>query len=186
MDNQQNINPEVNNQSENQPQKNVPSVYTLVCPKCGKNDFKILGTKGSKGAALGIGMAFGAIGNMVANSVSKKDITLQPVQYKCKSCGNKFESLPMVAGADEILDEPCTVNFKRLSSFAGMAVAQHVWLNGVKVGPVSNGKTITFKTFTKHNTVFVTDQYGVAFKGDYKFEAQNGGSVDINFKRKFK
>lgn len=172
-------------QSQNTEQVERPSLYALSCPKCRKNDIKILGTKGSRGAAAGVGMAFGAIGNMVASSISKGDFAVQPIQYKCNSCGNKFESLPLTAEPDELLEAPCTVNFKRLSGFAGMAVAQHVWLNGVKIGSVANGKTLTFQTFTKHNTVFVTDQYGVAFKGDYKFEAQSGGNIDVRFKRKF-
>ncbi len=66
-----------------------------------------------------------------------------------------------------------------------MAVAQHVWLNGVKVGTVGNGKSISFPVHTKYNTLFVTDQYGVAFKGNYKFEAVSGGTVDVRFKKKF-
>lgn len=191
MCDQQNINSEGKSQdavnsTENMTHTNFPSTNEIVCPKCNKNDLKILGTKGSKGAAVGVGMAFGAVGNLVASSMSKNDFTLQPIKYKCNSCGNKFESLPFNAKQEEILDEPCTVNFTRLSSFAGMAVAQNVWLNGVKVGSVGNGKSITFQTFLRYNTVFVTDQYGVAFKGDYKFEAQSGGTEDIRFKRKFK
>ena len=183
MDNQNHVDQKEEN--ENTVQVNAPSLHMLTCPKCQKHDFKILGSKGSKGTSIGIGMAFGAIGNMVANSVSKNDLTLQPIQYKCNSCGNKFESLPLTATPEEILDAPCTINFTRLSSFAGMAVAQHVWLNGVKVGSVNNGKTITFQTYTRYNTIFVTDQYGVAFKDSYNFEAQNGGNIDIHFKRKF-
>ena len=165
---------------------NIPSTHALVCPKCQKSNLKILGTKGSKGAAIGIGVAFGAIGNLVANSGSKDDFSLKPIQYKCTACGNKFESFPLAAAPEEILETPCTVSFKRLSSFVGIAVAQNVWLNGVKVASVGNGKTVTFETSVKHNTVFVTDQYGVAFKGDYKFEAESGGSEEIRFKRKFK
>ena len=165
---------------------NIPSTYALACPNCQKKDLKIIGTKGSKGAAIGVSVAFGAIGNLVANSTSKDDFSLKPIQYKCSACGKKFESLPLAAEPEEILETPCTVSFTRLSSFVGIAVAQNVWLNGVKVATVSNGKTVIFETSAKHNTVFVTDQYGVAFKGDYKFEAQSGGSEEIRFKRKFK
>ena len=182
MDNQQNLNPEA---QENSAQPNVPSIYGLACPKCQNGDLKIVGTKGSKGAAIGMGLALGAVGNLIANASNKDDFSLRPIQYKCKSCGNKFESLPLVAKPEEILEKPCTVNFHRLSRFAGMAVSQDVWLNGVKVGTVKNGQSITFETVTKHNTVFVTDQYGVAFKGDRKFEAQSGGTEEIRFKGKF-
>ena len=166
-------------------QDKFPSLHALSCPKCGKNDFKVLGTKGAKGAAVGIGMAFGAIGNLVASATSKDNYELKPVQYKCKACGKKFDSYPSEAAPEEILDKPCTINFNRLSCFTGMAVAQNVWLNGIKVGSVNNGKSITFQTFTKHNTVFVTDQYGVVIKEDHKFEAQSGDTVELNFKRKF-
>lgn len=182
MDNQQNLNPEV---QENSAQPGVPSIEGLTCPKCQKADLKILGTKGSKGAAIGMGMALGAVGNLIANASNKNDFSLRPIQYKCKSCGNKFESLPLMAKPEELLDTPCTVTFHRLSRFVGMAVSQDVWLNGIKVGTVKNGKSITFETVTKHNTVFVTDQYGVAFKGDRKFEAQSGGTEEIRFKGKF-
>lgn len=185
MDNQQAINSEGKNQSADGAQINYPSLYRLTCPKCGQNDLKVLGTKGAKGASVGIGMAFGAVGNLVASSMSKDEATLQPVQYQCKSCKNKFDSLPFNAELDEILDQPCTINFTRLSSFVGMAVVQGVWLNGVKIGTISNGKSMTFQTFTKHNTVYVTDQYGVVINGDYKFEAQSGGTQEIRFKRKF-
>lgn len=164
---------------------NYPSIYQLTCPKCGKKDFKILGTKGAKAASVGMGMALGAIGNLIADSNNKKDMSLMPVQYKCTSCGNKFDSLPLVAQPDELLNMPCTIVFHRLSSFVGMAVAQHIYLNGVKVGTVDNGKEFTFPVYTRHNTIFVTDQYGVAFKGDYQFEAEDGGHVDIQYKRKF-
>ena len=90
-----------------------------------------------------------------------------------------------MAADDELLSEPCVVEITRLSSFVGMAVSQQVYLNGVKVGNLKNGATLTFNTYTKENTVFVTDQYGVAFKGDYKFTAVPGGKEEIKFNRKF-
>lgn len=184
MANQQN-NSGTSNQSGDTAQKNFPSLYKLTCPKCGGKDFKVLGTKGAKGASMGIGMAFGAIGNLVASSASKDEASVQPVQYQCKSCKNKFDSLPLNAEPDEILSQPCTITFTRLSSFVGMAVLQGVWLNGVKVGSIANGKSMTFQTLTKHNTVYVTDQYGVVINDSYNFEAQSGGQQTLNFKRKF-
>lgn len=186
MSNQQENHLENSGSPQNTKQANYPSTRDLVCPKCSGSNLNILGTKGAKGTAVGMGMALGAIGNLVADSISKDDFTFQPVNYKCASCGKKFEALPLKAKPDEILDQPCTVTFTRLSCFAGMAVSQNVWLNGMKAGSIGNGKTITFQTFVKHNTVFVTDQYGVAFKGHYTFEAQSGGTEEINFKKKFK
>lgn len=177
---------ETKTNEQNKVQGNFPSVTELVCPNCQKNDFKIIGTKGAKGKAIGMGMALGAIGNIVANSMSKDDYSLQPVQYKCNACKKKFESLPFTAKPEEVLEKPCMIHFTRLSCFAGMAVAQNVYLNGAKVGSVGNGKSIDFPTRVKNNTVFVTDQYGVAFKGCYKFVAQSGGTEEIKFKKKFK
>lgn len=185
MDNQQNMNPQGNNQNANQGQVDAPSIYALACPKCNSKDYRILGAKGGKGQAIGMGMALGAVGSLISNSMNKDDFSIQPMRYKCNACKNKFEAMPFKATPDELLDAPCTVHFKRLSRFTGMAVSQHVWINGVKAGVVGNGKEISFPTYTKHNTVFVTDQYGVAFKGDYKFEAVSGGNVEIRFKGKF-
>lgn len=115
------------------------------------------------------------------------EVTVQVAlkEFFCNICGNKFESLPLTAASEEILKTPCSIKFTRLSSFAGMAVVQCVWLNGVKVATVSNGKTVAIETSVRHNTLFVTDQYGVAFKGDYKFVAESGGRVEIRFKRAF-
>ena len=166
-------------------QVNAPSTYYLKCPHCGSNNLRILGKKGSLGASIAIGGAFGAIGNLAANAMSKDDFAYEPVNYKCESCKQKFQSLPLAAQPDEILPEPCRIVFTRMSSFVGMAVSQNVWMNGVKIGPVKNGKTLEFTTMTKYNTMFVTDQYGVAFRGDYKFEAQPGGIVNVRYKRKF-
>ena len=162
-----------------------PSVEGLRCPNCGGTDLNIIGTKGATGKAVGIGLMFGAIGNMVMDASSKKDIELKPVRYQCAGCKNKFEEMPLVAPPEELLEQPCTVTLHRLSSPLGMAVTQQVFLNGVKMGNVKNGKDITFQTYTRHNTVFVTDQYGVAFKGSFKFIAESGGTQEITFKRKF-
>lgn len=158
------------------------SLHGHVCPKCNKSDLKILGP-GNKGTAVGISLIFGAIGNLAANVRNKNDFSFSPTRYKCNTCGNKFELLPSVASPEEILKTPCSISFRRLSHIVGMAVAQNVWLNGVKVASVGNGETITFKTFVKHNTVFVTDHYGIAFKEAYKFDAESGECVEISFKR---
>ena len=170
--------------SENQ-QRHL-STHSLVCPVCGNGDLRIMGTKKSSAGEIGAVMAFGAIANLTADMNSKNDYSQTPVWYKCKACRKKFASSPIEAAPEEILEKPCSVSFTRLSSFIGMAVSQQVWLNGVKVASVRNGKTVTFETSVRHNTIFVTDQYGVAFPGDYKFEAESGGSVEVRFKRKFR
>ncbi|MCD7948616.1 MAG: hypothetical protein LUG13_10130 [Oscillospiraceae bacterium] len=163
----------------------APSLYNLNCPNCGSNDFSIIGSKGAKGKSVGVSMAFGSVGALVTNAITKDSTSIEPLSCKCKSCKKKFDSLPMVAPPEEILSAPCKITFTRKSAFTGMAVSQMVWLNGIKVGSVGNGKTIEFQTINKHNTLFVTDQFGVALPGDYKFEACPGGTVTVDFKRKF-
>jgi len=176
----------MNNLTEVSENKVPASLHRLKCPHCGGCDFEILGKKGALGKSLAVTAAFGAIGNLVQSSISKDDLKLEPTNYKCLSCKKKFESLPLLVQQDEMLTTPCEITFTRLSSFVGMAVSQTVWLNGVKMSSVSNGKTVNFKTYVKHNTIFVTDHTGVAFKDSYKFEAHQGGKVEVRFKRKFR
>ena len=164
----------------------APSLYRLACPYCGANSFRALGKKGAMGKSIGVYSMLGAVGNLIADSNAKQDYSFVPTNYKCMACGKKFESAPLLAQPDELLALPCTVAFHRKGSFVGMAVAQYVWLNGVKVGPVHNGKTIEFPVWTRYNIVFVTDQFGVAFKGNRAFEAAPGGRVEIEFNRSFK
>jgi Zn finger protein HypA/HybF involved in hydrogenase expression len=163
----------------------IPSLKDLKCPLCGSGNFSVIGVKGALGKAVATGAAFGAIGSLVAGSNAAKDTATQPLQYKCNDCKNKFVSTPLAAAAVDILPVPCTVTFERLSGIVGAAVPQIVYINGMKAGAVKNGKSITFQTYGKYNVMFVTDQYGVAFKSDYKFEAQPGGSVLVRFKGKF-
>ncbi len=165
-------------------ERQYPSLYRLRCPHCGSDQFKILGKKGAAGKAVAVAGAAGAIGNLAANFTGNESGAFEPVNYRCGQCGKKFEAAPLAAEADEILADPCTVVFRRLSSLAGMA-AQWVWLNGVKMGAAGNGKTLEFEIRTKYNILFVTDQYGVAFKDDYRFEARSGGTAEVSFKRKF-
>jgi len=166
----------------------VVEVYSLgiKCPKCGAGDWSVTGLKGGVGKGVAVTAAFGAIGSMVASSMAKDDDTQHPVSYRCRQCNHKFESWPERVPPEQKLEKPCTVNFTRLSSFVGMAVAQFVYINGMKIGPVKNGKTLTFRTLVRDNVVFVTDQFGAAFRSDYRFQAQPGGTEDIKFKRKFK
>jgi len=161
-----------------------PSLATVVCPNCGSGQFTPVGTKGATGKAA-VGALFGAAGNLIANAVSRENFDFAPLGYKCDQCRKKFETAPLVATADEVLPVPCRVVFTRKRSFVGMAVAQNVWLNGVKIGPVGNGKTLEFATPIAANMIFVTDQYGQAFKGCYRFVAQPGGLVEVSFNRKF-
>lgn len=163
----------------------IATLKGLKCPSCGSENINVKGVKGSLGKSIATGVAFGAIGNMVAGSSAAKNLTTEPLEYKCAGCGSKFVSGPLLAVEEDILSAPCTVTFERVGSFVGMAVPQIAYINGMKLGPVKNGKTISVQTFNRYNTMFVTDQYGVAFKSSYRFEALPGGAVLVRFKRKF-
>ena len=163
----------------------VATLKGLKCPRCGSEHLTVTGKKGALGASIATGAAFGAIGNLVAARQANANTATEPLQYKCQNCANKFESLPAVAPPEDVLDTPCTITFTRLGSFVGMAVPQFVHNNGVNLGSVKNGKSIAFTTNNRYNVLFVTDQFGVAFKSEYRFEAQPGSSVSVRFKRKF-
>ena len=163
----------------------IATLKGLRCPQCGSEQLRVTGVKGALGTSLATGIAFGAIGNLVAGKNAAANTVTEPLQYKCNSCGNKFESLPLCAPPEEILSTPCSITFTRERSFVGSAVPQIVYLNGVKLGAVNNGASLTFPTGNRFNTLFVTDQYGVAFDSVYRFEALPGGMVSARFMRKF-
>lgn len=163
----------------------MPSLYRLKCPDCGHHEMTVMGVKGGGGRGMATTLAFGAIGNLVAGSMAKDNRETVPIQYRCTGCKRKFESGPLIAEADEYLPAPSNIHFERPGSFVGMAVPQIVYLNGIKIGPVGNGKALDFPTYLRYNTLFVTDQHGAAFKGSYKFEAAPGGNVHVRFNRKF-
>ena len=166
----------------------MDSIATLTgmkCPHCGSENLRVTGTKGALGASLVTGLAFGAVGNLVAGSNAAANQATEPLQYVCHDCSKKFQSLPLAAQPDEILEQPCTVTFTRDKSFVGCMVPQIVYINGIKIGAVKNGASVSFQTSCRNNVIFVTDQYGVAFNDDYKFEAQPGGEISVHFKRRF-
>ena len=163
----------------------IPSLYNLKCPSCESTELTILGQKGSTGKAVALQVAFGAIGTLIANSGVKAQEETKPLQYKCKQCRKKFVTYPLPATEDELLSAPCKIVFQRVKSMVGMAVLQIVYLNGMRVGPIKSGASFEFETNIKHNTIFVTDLHGMAFRDKYKFEAVAGGSISVQFKRKF-
>jgi len=163
----------------------IPSLYNLRCPSCGTSELKVLGQKGAASKSIAMGIAFGAIGSLITNASIKKSEATKPLHYKCKQCCKKFETFPLPAEADELLSAPCRITFQRLKSIMGMSIQYIVYLNGMRVGPIKNGKTFTFETNIKNNTIFVTDFNGVAFADEYNFEATDNGLVVVNFKRKF-
>lgn len=166
---------------------NIASLKDLRCPKCGSDDILPIGKKGAAGGEIAAAFFGGAIANLaVSSSASKQSVSAaEPLSYRCKACKNKFTSLPLEAADEDVLSIPCRINFTRQKSFVGAAVVQMVYLNGISCGPVKNGKSLTLETSNRYNTMYVTDQYGAAFPGAYRFEAEAGGHVDVRFKRKF-
>ena len=164
----------------------IATLKGLKCPQCGSEELQIKeGKAGGTGKAMAGGILGGAIVNLVVSSNASKNVETTPSSYVCKSCKHKFQTMPLDAPEEDILDAPCAINFTRLGSFVGSAVAQIVYLNGVNCGPVKNGKTIALQTSNRWNAIFVTDQYGVAFPSVYRFEAVPGGMVEAKFLRKF-
>jgi len=162
---------------------NIMTIKDMKCPVCGADEFIAIGSKGA-----GWRMIIGAfIGWFLFRQFFAKKITANwPVYYKCKKCKHKFLGEPVEAPREEILSAPCVIQFERTWNLVGAALLQIVHLNGLKIGTVKNGKTITFQTHVRKNVIFVTDQYGVAFSDQLTFEAQPGASMSVRFNRKFK
>lgn len=163
----------------------IATLKGMKCPKCGSEELVIKGKPGGMGKAFGGAMLGGAAANMIVSSKAAKNVQSGPVAFVCGKCKHKFESVPLLAPEEEVLNAPCTITFTRLGSMVGCAVVQMVYLNGINCGAVKNGNSITIETSNRYNTMYVTDQYGVAFPGVYRFEAVPGGHVDVKFKRKF-
>lgn len=161
------------------------SLRQLRCPQCGSYDVIAKGQEGALGKSIGTSLAFGAIGSLVSNAGADARIAAAPMQYQCRSCKNKFPFSPTQPEPDELLSAPAAIEFTRDGSMVGAAVQQFVFLNGLPMGPVKNGKTITFTTGLRYNTLFVTDHFGVAFPEAYRFEALPGSLVRVRFNRKF-
>jgi len=161
-----------------------PSLANLYCPSCRTNNWKAVREVGSGGKNAGA-IIFGAVGALVISSQSAKNFSSYPFKYKCLNCKATFESAPLNATPQEVLESPCHIVFTRVSSVVGIAVVQVVYLNGVKIGPVKNGQTIEFSTQTALNVIIVTDHLGNAFPSIHRFQSQAGGRVEVNFKRGF-
>lgn len=163
----------------------IATLKGMKCPQCGSEELLVRGKPGGAGKAIGGVLLGGAAANMIVSSNAAKNVQTGPIAFTCGKCKHKFESLPLFAPEEDVLDTPCTITFTRLGSMVGAAVVQMVYLNGVNCGPVKNGKSLTLETSNRYNTMYVTDQYGVAFPGAYRFEAAPGGHIDVKFKRKF-
>lgn len=158
--------------------------FKVNCPHCGNNDLIITGAEGAGWRSF---ISYLLLGWLISRWVFAKTIADNwPINYKCKKCNHKFTGKLIKAPQEEMLSAPCIIEFERISGFVGAWILQIVHLNGVKIAPIKNGKTITFQTHVKHNVLFVTDEYGNAFPEPYTFEAKANTSVLVRFNRKFK
>jgi len=129
---------------------------------------------------------FGIIGNGIASSNLKNRKDDSPFVFKCESCDKKFEIGPCQAPEDERLATPCTITVTRPGNFVGAAVGQHTFLNGIRMGILKNGSSLTFKTDVKNNLLYFTDLSGTVYKSVRRFIAEPGGNLSFRFNMKFK
>ncbi|MDR0430595.1 MAG: DUF805 domain-containing protein [Tannerellaceae bacterium] len=161
---------------------NTAVLSALKCPQCDSKDYIPVGKKGAVGKALATQIFTGIIGNIISARSHAKNVSNEPLRYRCKKCKRYYMAEPSAATPEEHLSEPCLITLQRINIMAGAALPQVVYLNGIQIGTVKNGKAISFHTWVKENVVFVTVQ-GIAFP-DYKFTAEPGGSIVILFNRK--
>lgn len=150
----------------------------VVCPKCGSEDLEPICAAGSTARAI----AALALGPVLEALVPHADS--DRLQYRCAACHQAFVAEPPVSAESPELT--CTVRLHRDSSLVGAAVPQVVYLNGERIGEVKNGRVLEFVTTVRSNLVNVTDNGGTAFKDSCRFDAVDGGVVEVHFNRKFK
>lgn len=158
----------------------------VKCPHCGAEDFGFLGLKGAIATSAAIG-TLGGIAQYVAGKTAATDTETVPLNYLCKKCAKKFQTLPLTAPAEDLLTESCTIALTRTGGGGIIPTPRIVYLNGKKVGPVYKNKTLTFTTNNRHNVIYVTDQNGIPLCNEgYKFEVTAGEQLALKFKRKVK
>jgi hypothetical protein len=154
------------------------------CPHCGSDEWKATGLPGS-GGRLALMAFLGIIGNAIASSNLKNKKDDDPFVCKCGSCGKKWKLIPGKAPTEECLESPCSIAVTRPGNFVGAAVGQYAYLNGIRIGILKNGKTLSFKTNVKHNLLYFTDLSGTVYRDFKRFDAEAGGNKNFNFNRKF-
>lgn len=131
------------------------------CPNCGGGleQIRPLGAKGSRGTSVAVTVAFGAVGNLVAQRAAANQLISVPIEYKCNACKEKFLVYAEQANPSEVLEQPAVIVLTRRSGILGTAVARFVLLNGEKVGTVKNNRDASFQTNVRHNELLMLDQY---------------------------
>jgi hypothetical protein len=154
------------------------------CPKCGSAEWSPLGLPGYAGRALMM-VLLGLLGNGIASSALRRREDNDPFILKCEGCGEKWEAAPSEAAEEEWLEFPCEITISRPTGFVGAAVGQYLFLNGIRIGVLKNGGSLSFQTNVKHNILYGTDLSGAVFKDYRRFEAEPGGHIAFSFNRKF-
>jgi ABC-type nickel/cobalt efflux system permease component RcnA len=155
------------------------------CPKCGSAEWRPLALPGYMGRAI-IMVLLGIIGNGIASSALRKKKDDDPFILKCEGCGEKWEAAPSEAAEEEWLETPCGITISRPGGLVGAAVGQYVFLNGIRVGVLKNGGSLSFQTNVKHNILYCTDLSGAVFRDYRRFEAEPEGNKSFSFNRKFR
>jgi hypothetical protein len=171
-----------------QPTYRIPTVYGQACPECGSRDLMVKKVRFGYGMAAAPEQLRGINTAELAQKHSGNfEKALNPLVCRCRSCKKAFESLPVVAPASELLDEPCTIHFERTFNLKGALMPVYVFINGICLSPVSTGRRIMFQTPLRHNTVFVTDGLSMHQIGrTWSLEASGGEEVLLRFSNKFK
>jgi hypothetical protein len=154
------------------------------CPHCGGGEWNPAGLTGAAGRVVLITF-LGVIGNAIAGSNLKNRKDDDPFVCKCGSCKKKWELIPVKAPEAECLESPCSINVTRPGGFVGAAVGQYAYLNGIRMGILKNGGSLSFQTHVKHNLLYFTDLSGIVYKDFKRFDADAGGSKNFIFNRKF-
>jgi hypothetical protein len=89
------------------------------------------------------------------------------------------------AAEEEWLESPCEITISRPGGFVGALVGQYVFLNGIRIGVLKNGGSLSFQTNVTHNILYCTDLAGAVFQDYRRFEAEPGGNESFSFNRKF-
>ena len=174
----------------------VPSLLYLRCPKCNTANIRMAGRKEAiekYDRLLHYNAIGGVAGGFIGSAVTGKSIVMpkqidavEPLEYLCEDCQEKFIGWPFEAQPEEFLQIPATIRFLRSKNAYGMAIRFSVYLNGCKIGEVKNGCEIVFQTPLRFNTVAVTDLRSIAFtQGTIRFEAISGGVHALRFNLKF-
>jgi hypothetical protein len=129
-------------------------------------------------------MTLGFVGDAIASSGSAVTGRPELLNIKCNRCQTKFESYPLQAQPDEFLSAPCRVIVHRKSFAFRTLDMMSLYLNGLKVALIDNGKSTEVPTVIRRNSLVMASQYGET-EDEYRFAATDGGWEEIVFDNLF-